>query len=85
MDPLSESSHAGARLGPRVDVRPSENRAKEADDANTADIFTELSRGIDKWLCFVETYFPADRQAGGRRPERLRASETRAEVLAVAH
>src|SRR5580700_1945845 len=30
-------------------------------DADTADIFTEVSRGIDKWLWFVEAHFQADK------------------------
>jgi starvation-inducible DNA-binding protein len=30
------------------------------DDADTADIFTEVSRGIDKWLWFVEAHLQAD-------------------------
>ena len=29
------------------------------DDADTADIFTEVSRGIDKWLWFVEAHTQA--------------------------
>jgi len=29
------------------------------DDADTADIFTEISRGIDKWLWFVEAHTQA--------------------------
>ena len=30
--------------------------ADELEDADTADIFTEISRGIDKWLWFVEAH-----------------------------
>ena len=29
---------------------------EELEDAGTADIFTEISRGIDKWLWFVEAH-----------------------------
>src|SRR6266481_5988991 len=31
------------------------------DDADSADIFTEVSRGIDKWLWFVEAHTQADK------------------------
>jgi starvation-inducible DNA-binding protein len=31
------------------------------DDADTADIFTEVSRGIDKWLWFVEAHTQANK------------------------
>lgn len=31
------------------------------DDADTADIFTEISRGIDKWLWFVEAHTQAEK------------------------
>jgi len=31
------------------------------DDADTADIFTEISRGIDKWLWFVEAHTQANK------------------------
>jgi len=31
------------------------------DDADTADIFTEISRGIDKWLWFVEAHTQAQK------------------------
>ena len=30
-------------------------------DADTADIFTEVSRGVDKWLWFVEAHLQAER------------------------
>ena len=35
------------------------NEANELDDADTADLFTEISRGIDKWLWFVEAHSQA--------------------------
>ena len=35
------------------------NQAGELDDADTADLFTEVSRGIDKWLWFVEAHSQA--------------------------
>jgi starvation-inducible DNA-binding protein len=33
----------------------------ELGDADTADIFTEVSRGIDKWLWFVEAHSQAEK------------------------
>jgi starvation-inducible DNA-binding protein len=33
----------------------------ELDDADTADLFTEISRGIDKWLWFVEAHSQASK------------------------
>jgi len=41
------------------EVRNSINEADELDDADTADLFTEISRGIDKWLWFVEAHSQA--------------------------
>ena len=35
------------------------NEAGELGDADTADLFTEVSRGIDKWLWFVEAHSQA--------------------------
>ena len=35
------------------------DEAEELEDADTADIFTEVSRGIDKWLWFVEAHTQA--------------------------
>ena len=37
-------------------VRMSINAADDLGDADTADLFTEVSRGIDKWLWFVEAH-----------------------------
>jgi starvation-inducible DNA-binding protein len=33
--------------------------ADDLDDADTADLFTEISRGVDKWLWFVEAHTQA--------------------------
>jgi starvation-inducible DNA-binding protein len=37
------------------------DQANELGDADTADLFTEVSRGIDKWLWFVEAHLQAER------------------------
>jgi starvation-inducible DNA-binding protein len=47
-------SHALATFG--QEVRSSINAANELQDADTADLFTEISRGTDKWLWFVEAH-----------------------------
>src|SRR5215470_5729434 len=36
-------------------------QADELGDQDTADLFTEVSRGIDKWLWFVEAHLQAER------------------------
>jgi len=41
-------------------VRYASEQASELQDADTAALFTEIARGIDKWLWFVQT----SRQAG---------------------
>ena len=38
------------------EVRVSIDEADTLGDADTADLFTEVSRGIDKWLWFVEAH-----------------------------
>jgi len=43
------------------EVRKTIDEAEELNDADTADIFTEISRGIDKWLWFVEAHSQADK------------------------
>ena len=40
-------------------VRVAAKKGPELGDAGTADIFTEVSRGIDKWLWFVEAHLKA--------------------------
>lgn len=40
-------------------ARSTINEADELDDADTADLFTEISRGTDKWLWFVEAHSQA--------------------------
>src|SRR5213080_5020210 len=41
------------------EVRKTIDEAEELENADTADIFTEISRGIDKWLWFVEAHSQA--------------------------
>jgi starvation-inducible DNA-binding protein len=40
------------------------DQANELGDLDTADLFTEVSRGIDKWLWFVEAHLQAGAWAG---------------------
>ena len=42
-------------------VRAEIDRSNELSDADTADLFTEVSRGVDKWLRFVEAHLQAER------------------------
>ncbi|HZO74522.1 MAG TPA: DNA starvation/stationary phase protection protein Dps [Ktedonobacteraceae bacterium] len=53
------SSHIAALSTTLTDfgkhMRYASEQAAELQDADTADIFTEIARGIDKWLWFVET------------------------------
>jgi len=41
------------------EARTTIDEADELQDADTADLFTEISRGIDKWLWFVEAHSQA--------------------------
>lgn len=43
------------------EVRMTINEAQTLEDADTADMFTDVSRGIDKWLWFVEAHTQASR------------------------
>jgi starvation-inducible DNA-binding protein len=42
-------------------ARKAIDEADELGDLDTADLFTEVSRGIDKWLWFVEAHLQAER------------------------
>jgi starvation-inducible DNA-binding protein len=42
-------------------ARKAIDAANEIGDLDTADVFTEVSRGIDKWLWFVEAHAQAER------------------------
>jgi len=42
-------------------ARKSIDEANDLGDLDTADLFTEVSRGIDKWLWFVEAHLQAER------------------------
>ena len=37
------------------------DQADSMGDKDTADLFTEISRGVDKWLRFVEAHVQVDR------------------------
>ncbi len=41
------------------EARGTIDEAQALEDADTADLFTEISRGIDKWLWFVEAHSQA--------------------------
>jgi starvation-inducible DNA-binding protein len=42
-------------------ARKAIEEANNFGDLDTADLFTEVSRGIDKWLWFVEAHLQAER------------------------
>jgi starvation-inducible DNA-binding protein len=42
-------------------ARKAIDEADDVGDRDTADLFTEVSRGIDKWLWFVEAHLQAER------------------------
>jgi starvation-inducible DNA-binding protein len=52
-------SSALAALG--AAAREATGEANDLGDLDTADLFTEVSRGIDKWLWFVEAHLQAER------------------------
>jgi starvation-inducible DNA-binding protein len=56
VDALSSSLAAFGKF-----ARKAINDANDLGDLDTADLFTEISRGIDKWLWFVEAHLQAER------------------------
>jgi starvation-inducible DNA-binding protein len=43
------------------EARKTIDESDELGDADTSDMFTEISRGIDKWLWFVEAHTQAEK------------------------
>jgi starvation-inducible DNA-binding protein len=56
---LEALSSALAAFG--MAMRKGIDQTNELGDLDTADLFTEVSRGIDKWLWFVEAHLHAER------------------------
>ena len=56
VDALSTSLAAFGKV-----VREAIAKSDELGDADSADLFTEISRGTDKWLWFVEAHLQSDR------------------------
>lgn len=56
-DHVEALSDALAKFG--REARHAVDQTDELGDVDTADIFTEVSRGIDKWLWFVEAHLQA--------------------------
>ncbi|MEA2723726.1 MAG: starvation-inducible DNA-binding protein [Gemmatimonadales bacterium] len=48
-------------------TRKAIDQVDELDDADTVDILTQISRGTDKWLWFVEAHQQGEAQGQGRR------------------
>ncbi|HJT82574.1 MAG TPA: DNA starvation/stationary phase protection protein Dps [Chthoniobacterales bacterium] len=66
-DHVAAMSAALAAYGKRV--RQAIDQSDELDDKDTADLFTEVSRGADKYLWFVESHL--DREAHPARKRKL--------------
>jgi starvation-inducible DNA-binding protein len=58
-DHVQALSHSLAFYGERA--RNAINQADELGDKSTADIFTEISRGVDKYLWFVEAHIQSEK------------------------
>jgi starvation-inducible DNA-binding protein len=52
-------------------VRSASASAEESGDADTTDLFTEISRGTDKWLWMVEAHLPHSLEQAKVKPRTL--------------
>jgi starvation-inducible DNA-binding protein len=52
------------------EVRAAIDQADELNDADTTDLFTEVSRGIDQWLWFVEAHLQGAETAAEEPPSK---------------
>ena len=64
-DHVAAMSAALAAYGKRV--RQAIDESDELEDKDTADLFTEISRGADKYLWFVESHLDRETHPGRRR------------------
>ena len=55
------SELCNARLAEARDAERVVNQADDVGDTDTADIFTEIARGTDKWLWFVQSHLQDER------------------------
>jgi starvation-inducible DNA-binding protein len=62
VDALSSALAAFGRA-----ARKAIGQAEELEDADTMDILTEISRGVDKWLWFVEAHQQGESEGAARR------------------
>jgi starvation-inducible DNA-binding protein len=69
LDIVQDSDHVAAvsdaLAGFGKNVRVAIDQTDEAGDKDTADLFTGISRGVDKWLWFVEAHNPIREHTGG--------------------
>jgi starvation-inducible DNA-binding protein len=65
--PAHVNALAGALAEFGGHIRRAIDESGELGDADTADICTEISRGIDKWLWFVEAHVQVPAGSGAKR------------------
>lgn len=70
-DHVEAVSNALATFGKAA--RAAIDQAEDFDDADTTDLFTEVSRDIDKWLWFVEAHLEEEGGEAAQRDQDRRA------------